>query len=344
MRKAPTITRQRLAAIFCADVAGYSSLMRSDEAATMRLLTSHREITDRLIAQHDGRIANTAGDSILAEFPSAVYALRCALAIQEQIASVNEWIPQSRRVTFRIGLHVGEALERDGDLFGDDVNIAARMQALARPGSVCVSGTAYGYVRKTLSATVEDLGPQRIKNIETPIQAFMVHAPIESTARAFPPVHRMEFYLARRFQAICVGAMREITQTEGLEPIDTAALASINELPGIDEPQLAQRLGIGIARVRRILVRLERRTFVGRGPGRDDRRSGGRRSGGLRLTAEGLIAFRTQAPRIRAAVERVMAPLSSEERETLKELLARVVKAHEAGTRPAKRRRPPAAG
>ena len=139
--KEPALTVQcRLAAIFCADVAAYTHLMNADEAGTLRLLSSHREMTDRLIAQHGGRIANTAGDSILAEFPSAVDALQCALGIQERIDTVHEEVPEERRVSFRIGLHVGEAIVRNGDLFGDGVNVAARMQGLARPGTVCLSG------------------------------------------------------------------------------------------------------------------------------------------------------------------------------------------------------------
>ena len=110
-------------AIFSADVEGYTCLMNIDEGATMRLLTSYRDITGRLITGHGGRIANTAGDSILAEFPSAVDALQCSLGIQERIAAANEEVPENRRVRFRIGLHVGEVMVRNGDLFGDGVNI-----------------------------------------------------------------------------------------------------------------------------------------------------------------------------------------------------------------------------
>src|SRR5918999_4930705 len=150
MNKPPPIVQRRLAAIFCADVAGYSRLMNTDEAGTLRLLTSHREMTDRLIQQHGGRIANTAGDSILAEFPSAVDALQCALGIQERIGAVHEEVREDRRVTFRIGIHVGEAMVRDGDLFGDGVNIAARLQSLALPGAVCISSSAHEYVHRVL--------------------------------------------------------------------------------------------------------------------------------------------------------------------------------------------------
>src|SRR5262245_56371880 len=171
-KPAPTVQR-RLAAIFCADVAAYTLLMKADEAGTLRLLLSHRETTDRLIAQHGGRIANTAGDSILAEFPSAVDALQCALGIQERIAAVHHEVPEKRRVSFRIGLHVGEVMVRNGDLFGDGVNIAARMQSLAKPGTVCLSGAAHEYARRVWSIAFEDLGLQSVKNLDDPIRAFL---------------------------------------------------------------------------------------------------------------------------------------------------------------------------
>ena len=161
MSKPAPIVQRRLAAIVSADVAGYTRLMNSDESGTLRLLGSHREVADRLIAQHGGRIANTAGDSILAEFPSAVDALQCALGIQERIGAVNDEVPEERRVSFRIGVHVGEAMVRSGDLFGDAVNVAARMQGLAPPGSVCLSGAAYEYVRTALPLDFEDIGAQQ---------------------------------------------------------------------------------------------------------------------------------------------------------------------------------------
>src|SRR5688572_31268202 len=122
---------RRLAAIFAADVAGYSRLMNRDELGTLRMLTAHREIMDRLIAEHGGRIANTAGDSVLAEFPSAVDAVQCAVAVQERLGDVNATTPEDRRLRFRIGIHLGDVAVRAGDLLGDGVNIAARLEGLA---------------------------------------------------------------------------------------------------------------------------------------------------------------------------------------------------------------------
>ena len=160
---------RRLAAIFAADVAGYSRLMDQDETGTLRALVAHREVMDRLIAEHGGRIANTAGDSILAEFPSAVDAVQCAIQVQEALTSANRDSPEKLRLQFRIGVHVGDVMVRGGDLLGDGVNIAARLQSLADPGGVCLSDIAYGYVRKAVSLDFTDLGLQKVKNIEEPI-------------------------------------------------------------------------------------------------------------------------------------------------------------------------------
>src|SRR5215207_3800693 len=165
---------RKLAAIFAADVAGYSRLMGQDEVGTLRTLAAHREIMDRLIAEHRGRIANTAGDSVLAEFPSVVDAVQCAVQVQEALAEANEGVPEDRRMSFRIGVHMGDVMIRGGDLLGDGVNIAARLQALAHPGGVCLSGEAHQYARRVLSLAYEDLGHQTIRNIEEPIRAYAV--------------------------------------------------------------------------------------------------------------------------------------------------------------------------
>src|SRR3712207_4415203 len=159
-----------------ADVEGYSRLMGLDEADTMRNLAAHRKIMDRLITQHRGRIANTAGDSVLAEFPSAVDAVQCAVAVQERLAEANERFVEDRRVQFRIGVHVGGGMVRDGDLLGGAVNVTARLQGLGRPGGVCVSGPAYDYVRKVLPLSFDDLGLQIVKSIAEPVPAYAVRS------------------------------------------------------------------------------------------------------------------------------------------------------------------------
>jgi TolB-like protein/class 3 adenylate cyclase/Tfp pilus assembly protein PilF len=166
--------KRRLAAIFAADVEGYSRLMGADEVATLDALTARREILDRLIDAHGGRIANTAGDSVLAEFGSAVDAVRCAMEAQGTLAKANSTLPATRHINFRIGVHVGDVMVRAGDLFGDGVNIAARLQTLARAGGLCVSGVTYDQVRKILPLSFTDLGEQTVKNVEEPIRAYEV--------------------------------------------------------------------------------------------------------------------------------------------------------------------------
>jgi adenylate cyclase len=168
----PIEVNRRLVAVFAADVEGYSRLMGADEVATLKGLTGRRAILDKAIADHRGRIANTAGDSVLAEFGSAVDAVKCAVEAQAALAEANASIPSDKRINFRIGIHVGDVMVRAGDLFGDGVNIAARLQALAQAGGVCVSGETYGQVRKVLPIAFTDLGAQAVKNIEEPVKAY----------------------------------------------------------------------------------------------------------------------------------------------------------------------------
>lgn len=165
---------RRLAAIFAADVAGYSRLVRADESGTLCALSSHREIMDGLIAEHGGRIANTAGDSVLAEFPSVVDAVQCALAVQDRLAEANEVLAKDKRICFRIGVHVGDVVLSGKDLLGDGVNIAARIETLADPGGICVSAAAFDYVRQALPLVFDDLGPQQLRNVDEPIRVFAV--------------------------------------------------------------------------------------------------------------------------------------------------------------------------
>jgi adenylate cyclase len=167
---------RKLVAVFAADVEGYSRLMGADEVGTLKGLTERRAILDRFIGEHRGRIANTAGDSVLAEFGSAVEAVQCAVEAQAALAEANKDDPPDQHINFRIGVHIGDVMVRAGDLFGDGVNIAARLQALAKPGTVCISGATYDQVRKVLPMTFVDLGVQQVKNIQEPIRAYRVGA------------------------------------------------------------------------------------------------------------------------------------------------------------------------
>lgn len=321
--------QRRLAAIFSADVEGYTRLMNLDETATMRLLTSHRAITDRSIAQHGGRIANTAGDSILAEFPSAVDALQCALGIQERVAAANEEVPEDRRVRFRIGLHVGEVMVKNGDLFGDDVNIAARMQGLALPGSVCLTEAAHQFVVRLLPLALDDLGPQSVKNLDVPIRAYLAHPPGQSLSSAIPPVHRrIDAYLARRFHELCQGALIEITRRENLSVMEYASLASLSDAPGLDQHRLAMRLGLDVGKAAKVLKLLEARGLIEAMPSPTSNR---RRAFALTLT--GREIRESLSPRILAALDNIMAPISEDERRMLRDILARIIQANEGKSR-----------
>ena len=183
-------TERRLVAIFAADVEGYSRLMGADEVGTMRALTGRRQILDALITAHRGRIANTADDSVLAEFSSAVDAVNCAVEAQQRLASANRKTSSDRHIKFRIGVHVGDVMVKGGDLFGDGVNIAARLQTVASAGGICISGAAHDHVRKVLPLAFNDLGAQQVKNIDEPIRAFSVGVrtkPADASSVAIAP-------------------------------------------------------------------------------------------------------------------------------------------------------------
>jgi adenylate cyclase len=171
--EAPPLER-RLVAILAADVAGYSRLMGVDEEGTLATLSAFRLVTDRLISEHGGRICGTAGDSILAAFGSALAAVQCAIDIQNELAASNGALEADRRMQFRIGVNVGDVMVKDGDIFGDGVNIAARLEGLAEPGGVCISRGIHDHVAKKLPYDFEDLGEQSVKNIAQPIRVFRI--------------------------------------------------------------------------------------------------------------------------------------------------------------------------
>jgi class 3 adenylate cyclase len=166
--------KRKIAAIFAADIAGYSKLVAEDEEETLRRLASYRAVMDDFIARAGGRIFNTAGDAVLAEFSSAVEAVRCAIDIQESLRTRNMAYPASRQMSFRIGITVGDVVERDGDLLGDGVNIAARLEGIAPIGGICISRTVHEQVANKLSVQFADIGEQQVKNIPTPVHAFQI--------------------------------------------------------------------------------------------------------------------------------------------------------------------------
>jgi len=166
---------RKLVAILAADVAGYSRLMGSDEDGTLARLKAHRkEVIDPKIAEHRGRIVKTTGDGVLIEFPSVVDAVRCAVAVQQQMAERNSAQEQEKRIEFRVGIHVGDIIIDDNDIFGDGVNIAARLEGIAAPGGVCISDDAHRQTRGKTDITFDYMGEHTLKNITEPMRAWQI--------------------------------------------------------------------------------------------------------------------------------------------------------------------------
>src|SRR5499427_6290151 len=177
---------RRLAAILAADVAGYSRLMGVDEEGTHERLQGHlAELVNTKIAEHRGRIVKNTGDGFLAEFPSVVDAVRCAAEVQRGMAERNAKTPENGRITFRIGINLGDVIVEEYDIFGDGVNVAARLEALAEPGGICISRVVRDQVRDRLDCTFEDLGEQEVKNISRPVRVYQVR---DAAAPTTPPL------------------------------------------------------------------------------------------------------------------------------------------------------------
>jgi len=165
---------RKLTTIFSADVVGYARLMSQDESGTLATLKTYREAMAGLIAGRRGRVVNTAGDSLLAEFPSVVQAVECAVQVQREVAERNVALPEDRRMWFRIGINLGDVMVHESDLHGDSVNVAARLQALADPGGILISGPVFDQVRNKLALGFDYLGPTSVKNIADDVPIYRV--------------------------------------------------------------------------------------------------------------------------------------------------------------------------
>jgi len=167
--------QRRLTTVLAADSAGYSRLMGADEEGTLAQLKAHRcALVDPKISEHQGRIVKTTGDGMLAEFASVVDAVRCAIEIQRSMLGRNVDLPQERRIEFRVGINVGDIIIDGGDIYGDGVNVAARLEGLAEPGGICVSGRVQEDTRGKLDVAFEDAGEQQLKNIARPVRVYRV--------------------------------------------------------------------------------------------------------------------------------------------------------------------------
>ena len=166
--------KRKLTAILSADAVEYSRLMSENEEATVNTITAYREVFSTLIQQHNGNVLDSPGDNLLAEFISVVDAVQCAVAVQKEIKSRNDELPENRRMHFRIGINLGDVIQEEERIYGDGVNIAARLEGLSEPGGICISKTAFDHIESKLPYGYEFLGDQTVKNIARPVAAYRV--------------------------------------------------------------------------------------------------------------------------------------------------------------------------
>ena len=184
---------RRLSAILAADIAGYSALMGADEARTVRDLKAHQAVVLPMVGEFAGRIIDTAGDGILADFPSVVNAVECAVAIQSKMAERNAAIEPERRMQFRVGINIGDVVHDEARIYGDGINVAARLEGLAEAGGICISSKVYEEISGRIDLACRDIGEQQLKNIARPVRAYQVRldgiAPTAAPAPALPENH-----------------------------------------------------------------------------------------------------------------------------------------------------------
>jgi len=243
MRRQVGVER-KLTAILCADVHGYSRLMGEDEEATVRSLSAHRAIIDGLIEQHHGRFVNSAGDSVLAEFASVVNAVECAVEIQTTLKAENASLPYERRMEFRIGVNLGDVVVKGEQIFGDGINVAARLEGLAQPGGINISGSVHEQIGSKLPLSYQDLGEQQVKNIAKPVRVFRVlpgtgAAITKKTQRVQGKYLRGAFSLAG---LAIIAAIIVLVQHVSLKPPHTSVSIPTSHSPALplpDKPSIA---------------------------------------------------------------------------------------------------------
>ena len=266
---------RRLTTIVAADVVGFSRLIAADEEGTLAALRAHRaELIDPLLVEHGGRIANTAGDSLLIEFPSAVEAVRCAVAVQEGMVARNAHLPEDSRILFRIGINVGDVVAEGEDLLGDGVNIAARLEALSPPGGIMVSRTAHDQVRDRLAFPMADLGEVEVKNIPRPVAVYQVLGEGEEAVKLAAPRRRLWPALsavAAALLAVIMGAAWWLTQPEPQpEQKPSIAVLAFDNLSGDPNQEhlsdgLTEDIIGTLARIPDLLVIARNSSFVYKG-------------------------------------------------------------------------------
>ncbi|MBI1816309.1 MAG: adenylate/guanylate cyclase domain-containing protein [Deltaproteobacteria bacterium] len=287
-----TVIERRLAAIMSGDVVGYSQLMAVDEDATVRHLRSSRECIGRLVACHHGRVVDFTGDCFLAEFPSVVAAANCTLVVQDALHSSNANLPVSRRMEFRLGLHLGEVRVEDGALYGTGVNIAARLQALAAPGGICVSQVVLREIASRVAVVCDDLGERSVKNIPEPIRVFRLRRPGSSAVPVPIPLRPLRRRIRRAalpallallipLSAATLSAFAPGARWFGMRPASPAAIAvlpfsdmSTAQDEGYFAEGLVEQLTHALANVRSLRVAARTSAFAVTIAGRDARTIG----------------------------------------------------------------------
>jgi adenylate cyclase len=291
----PQDLERKLTAILSADVAGYSLLMRDDEEATVRTLTDYRSAMGNLIQEYRGRVVDSPGDNLLAEFASVVDAVNCAVAIQRRLAVRNAELPENRRMEFRIGVNVGDVVTEGERIYGDGVNIAARLESLAEPGGICISGSVYSQVKNRLKLKYDNLGEKSVKNMKEPVSVYLVLMEPENVAdvtaetKAIPRISPEVF-------------------PEGVKEFELPEGPSIAVLPFVnmsDDPKqeyfsdgLTENIIAGLSAEGRLLVIARNSTFVYKGKSVDVQEVG--RKLGVQYLVEGSVQKTEDRVRITA--------------------------------------------
>src|SRR5436190_622247 len=283
---------RRLAAILAADVAGYSRLMGRDEAGTLaRLKALRRELIDPMVAEHKGRIVKTTGDGLLIEFPSVVEAVACAITVQSGMGSRNAATPEDRRIEFRVGINSGDIMVEDGDIHGDGVNIAARLEGVAEPGGICVSAIVHDQVRDRLDCVFEDLGEQNLKSIARPVRVYRVESGIGPRA-------------SRPLSGVDAGGTAAVVPTaRPLPDKPSIAVLPFQNMSGDPEQEyfvdgMVEEIITALSRIRWLFVIARNSSFTYKGQSIDVKQVG--RELGVRYVLEGSVRKSGERVRITA--------------------------------------------
>ena len=231
--------KRKLTAILSADAVGYSRLMGDDEEATIRILTEYRKAITALVNQHSGRVVDSPGDNVLAEFPSVVDAVRCAVETQKQIAKRNADLPENRRMLFRIGVNLGDIVDEGDRIYGDGVNIAARLEGLAEAGGICISHTAFDQAKGKLEVGYQYLGEHSVKNIAEPVRAYKILMEPEAVGKVIGEKRKTRMWMiVAAAVVILVGLAGWYLYIEQSKRVETSSVEKM-AFPLPDKPSIA---------------------------------------------------------------------------------------------------------